>query len=459
MTVPVEAVILAAGKGTRMYSEQPKVLHCLGGKSLLGHVLDRAQQLDVDAIHVVYGHGGDMVPRSFSQYPVNWIYQAERLGTAHALTQALPHTHADAVIVVMYGDMPLIQPVTLQSLIETARGGALSILTMELDEPAGYGRIVRSRDGRVTRIVEQRDATAEELRICEVNTGFLAAPTNRIRDWLGRIDNNNAQQEYYLTDVVGLAVADGITIADCRASAHWEVLGVNSKAELAQLERTYQQQQVEGLMAQGVTVRDPARLDIRGEVAVGHDCVIDVNVVLEGKVSLGDGVTIGPNNFIRDTEIGAGVNIKPNCVIEEARIGPGCEIGPFARVRPGTELGADVHVGNFVETKNSNIGSGSKMNHLSYVGDSDVGRGVNIGAGVIVCNYDGVNKHRTEIGDEAFIGSDCQLVAPVKVGAGATIGAGSTVVHDAPAGELTVGRAKQRTVSGWQRPKATPSKG
>lgn len=436
-----------------MRSERPKVLHNLGGTPLLGHVLACAAQLDAGAIQVVYGDGSHDVTRLFPHHPVNWVYQAQQLGTGHALAQVLPHIAEHALVMVMYGDVPLIRAQTLCGLIETAKQAGFAILTVELADPTGYGRIVRDREGAIIRIVEQHDATQAELAIKEVNTGFLAAPLSQLREWLSRTNRNNAQGEYYLTDVVGLAVADGIRIADYKAEYGWEVLGVNSQSELARLERIYEKQQAEKLMAQGVTVRDPNRLDIRGEVIPGRDCEIDVNVVFEGIVTMGDGVRIGPNNFIRDSEIGAGATILPNCVIEEASIGQGCRIGPFARVRPGTELEAHVHIGNFVETKNSNIGSGSKVNHLSYVGDSDVGDDVNIGAGVITCNYDGANKHRTEIGDDVFVGSNSALVAPLKIGSSATIGAGSTIARDAPAGELTICRAKQRTVSGWQRPK------
>ncbi|MDH3690115.1 MAG: bifunctional UDP-N-acetylglucosamine diphosphorylase/glucosamine-1-phosphate N-acetyltransferase GlmU [Gammaproteobacteria bacterium] len=452
MSAPLEVAILAAGKGTRMHSERPKVLQDLGGKALLEHVLDCAKRIGADATHVVYGHGGDDVPDSFPSTGVNWICQSEQLGTGHAVMQVLPHTAPDAIVVVMYGDVPLISARTLQALAEAA-ADSLAILTVELDDPQGYGRIIRDSDGQIMRIVEQRDATATELAIREVNTGFIVAPAARLRDWLARTNNDNAQGEYYLTDVVGLAVADGIRISDRQPADRWEVLGVNSKSELAKLERKYQQQQAERLMSQGVTLRDPNRIDIRGEVVAGRDCVIDVNVVLEGKVTLADGVTVGPNNFIRDSNIGPGVAVLPNCVIEEANIAQGCRIGPFSRIRPGTELGPGVNIGNFVETKNSKIAAGSKVNHLSYVGDSDVGRDVNIGAGVITCNYDGANKHRTQIEDGVFVGSDCQLVAPVKIGESATIGAGSTIVKDVPAGGLTFSRAKQRTVSGWQRPK------
>lgn len=451
MPRPLEIIVLAAGKGTRMYSDLPKVLHPLGGMPLLGHSLASAAALRPTAIHVVYGYGGGQVPRAAPGTRVTWVNQAEQKGTGHAVQQALPAIADGATVLVLYGDVPLISGETLKALCAAA-ADKLAILTVDLAEPGAYGRIVRDGAGRVLKIVEAKDARPDELKITEINTGFLAVPAARLKQWVGGLRNDNAQGEYYLTDVVGLAVADGVPIATTRPKATWEVLGVNSKSELATLERIYQNNQAQALLARGVTLRDPARLDVRGEVTAGRDVVIDVNVVLEGKVVLGDGVHIGPNNFLRDVTVSAGSHILPNCVIEQATIGKDCRIGPFARIRPGTRLADQVHVGNFVEIKNSEMGEGSKANHLTYVGDSAVGRDVNIGAGTITANYDGANKHRTVIGDRASIGSNVVLRAPVTVGEGATIGAGSVITKDAPAGELTLARGRQETVKGWKRP-------
>jgi bifunctional UDP-N-acetylglucosamine pyrophosphorylase/glucosamine-1-phosphate N-acetyltransferase len=445
-------VVLAAGKGTRMKSRTPKVLHCLSDRPLLAHVLDRAQVMGAHSVDVVYGHGSEQVLNHFSDTPANWVLQEPQLGTGHALMQAMPHIDDDATVLVLYGDVPLIQASTLQALVEAAAPGHLALLTARLPEPGGYGRIIRDGQGQVIRIVEKKDASAEELAVNEINTGFLAAPAGLLRDWLSRLQNNNAQGEYYLTDVVAMAVAQDITISDQQPAAMWEIMGVNSQGDLAELERIHQENQAQILMDQGVTIRDPNRFDLRGELHVGQDVNIDVNVVLEGKVVLGDNVRIRPNVVIRDAEIGANSLIKENCVIEQVTVGAGCIVGPFARLRPGTTLDKGVHIGNFVELKNSRVGEGSKINHLSYVGDTRVGKGVNIGAGTITCNYDGVNKHRTVIGDHVFIGSDTQLVAPVTIGDNATIGAGSTITNDAPAGELTLSRNKQKTVTGWKRP-------
>jgi len=456
MTPPLEIIVLAAGKGTRMYSDLPKVLHRLGGESLLAHSLATAASLRPSAVHVVYGYGGERVPRALPDAAVRWVQQAQQKGTGHAVAQALPAVADQALVLVLYGDVPLIRADTLQTLIAAA-GDKLAILTVDMAEPGAYGRIVRNGNGQIARIVEAKDASPEQLRITEVNTGFLAAPAAHLKRWAERLRNDNAQGEYYLTDVVGLAVADGVPVASSQPNATWEILGVNSKSELAYLERIYQNNRAQALLAQGVTVRDPARLDVRGQVSAGRDVVIDINVILEGKVILGDGVEIGPNNVLRDVSVGAGTRIFPNCVIEEADIGDECRIGPFARIRPGTRLANRVHVGNFVEVKNSTMGEGSKANHLTYVGDSSVGRDVNIGAGTITANYDGANKHRTVIGDNASIGSNVVLRAPVTVGAGATIGAGSVVTRDAPPGELTVARAKQETVKGWKRPAKKPA--
>ncbi|BAV35062.1 glucosamine-1-phosphate N-acetyltransferase [Sulfuricaulis limicola] len=451
MSAPLEIVILAAGQGKRMYSDLPKVLHGLAGKPLLGHVLDTAHMLKPDAIHVVYGHGGEQVRAAFPGTGLVWVHQAEQKGTGHAMAQAMPKIAERATVLVLYGDVPLIRPQTLQELLSAA-GDGLALLTAELADPAGYGRILRDPAGRVVRIVESKDAGPDEAAVREVYTGFLAAPAAKLRKWLAGLRNHNAQGEYYLTDIISMAAAERVAITTRAPRDLGEILGVNSKPELAQLERMYQKQQAEKLMQQGVTLRDPARLDVRGELTCGRDVVIDVNVVFEGKVVLQDGVQIGPNNVIRDTTIGAHTQILPSCVIEESVIGSHCRLGPFTRLRPGAEIADHVHLGNFVEIKKSRVGPGSKINHLSYVGDTTVGKDVNIGAGTIVCNYDGANKHPTVIGDKAFIGSNTALVAPLTVGEGATIGAGSVITKDAPAGELTLTRAPQMTKPGWKRP-------
>jgi len=452
MSPPLEIVILAAGQGKRMHSRLPKVLHAVGGRPLLAHVLECARALAPSAIHVVYGHGGEALRAAFAGADVRWAQQAQQLGTGHALMQAMPEVPDEALVLVLYGDVPLIGADTLRALIEAAGTDRLALLSAELADPTGYGRILRDAAGRVARIVEQKDATAAEAAVREVNTGFLAKDALRLRGWLRKLGNANSQGEYYLTDIIATAVQEGVAVETRAPRDVWEILGVNSKQELARLERIFQTNQAERLMREGVTLRDPARFDLRGELACGRDVVIDVNVVIEGKVTLGDGVAIGPNNVIRDTAIEAGTQVLPNCVIEEAEIGRNCRIGPFARLRPGARISDGAHIGNFVEVKNSEIGAGAKVNHLSYVGDSQVGRNVNIGAGTITCNYDGANKHQTVIGDNAFIGSNTALVAPVTVGDGATIGAGSVIVKDAPAGELTLGRAEQKTVKGWKRP-------
>ncbi len=452
MSLALEIVILAAGQGKRMYSAMPKVLHDLAGKPMLGHVVAVARSLAPRAIHVVYGHGGEQVRAAFARDELHWAHQAEQLGTGHAVQQAVPAVAENALVLILYGDVPLIRAQTLQNLISQAGANTLALLTAELHDPTGYGRIVRNAANQVARIVEQKDATADEAAVREVNTGILVAPAARLRGWLARLENRNAQREYYLTDVIAMAVADGVDIVTRQPSAVWEILGVNNKMDLAGLERTHQKNIAQTLLEQGVTLRDPARLDVRGELVCGRDVVIDVNVVFEGKVTLGDGVKIGPNNVIRDATIGAATEIQPNCVIDGADIGGACRIGPFARIRPGTRLAAHAHVGNFVEIKKSDIGEGSKVNHLSYVGDSSVGRDVNIGAGTITCNYDGANKYQTIIGDNVFIGSNSALVAPVTVGDGATVGAGSVITKDVPSQELAITRGEQRSIRGWKRP-------
>ncbi len=449
----LEVVILAAGQGTRMKSDLPKVLHPLGGRPLLAHVVATARALSPARTVVIYGHGGKRVTAALPEPDLVWVEQAERLGTGHAVQQALPVLDPAATVLVLYGDVPLIRAETLRALVARAGPDALALLTVELDEPAGYGRILRDAGGRVTAIREDKDATEAERRVREINTGILAVGAGRLAGWLQRLSNDNAQGEYYLTDIVAMAVADGVAVETVQPADPDEVLGVNSKAQLAHLERVYQRRRAGDLMDQGVTLLDPARLDVRGTVRAGRDVVIDVNVILVGEVVLGDGVSIGAGCVLRDVTVGDGAEILPLCVIEEAVIGPGSRVGPYSRIRPGTRLDDGVHVGNFVEVKNSTIGRGSKVNHLSYIGDTDMGRGVNIGAGTITCNYDGANKHRTVIEDDVFVGSDVQLVAPVTVGRGATIGAGSTITRDAPPGELTLSRARQTTRPGWKRPR------
>jgi bifunctional UDP-N-acetylglucosamine pyrophosphorylase/glucosamine-1-phosphate N-acetyltransferase len=450
--VKLAIVILAAGKGTRMYSGLPKVLHALAGRPLLAHVIDCARALEPAGIHVVYGFGGRRVPEALADANVAWVLQAEQHGTGHALRLAMTGITDDALVLVLYGDVPLTRPASLRPLIAAAADGALALMTVQLADPAGYGRIVRDRDGGIIRIVEHKDATPAERVLTEINTGIMAAPAGRLKKYLAALKNTNAQGEYYLTDVVALAAADGVKIAGLPPADRWEIMGVNSKTQLAELERIHQRNQAQGLMDKGLTLLDPARFDLRGTLAFGVDVVIDVNVVIEGKVALGDGVVIGPNNVLRDCEVGAGTRVQPNCVIEQAVIGRDCRIGPFARIRPEADIADGAHIGNFVEIKKSRIGAGSKVNHLAYVGDSTVGRDVNIGAGAITANYDGANKHRTQIEDNASIGSNCVLVAPLTIGAGATIGAGSVISKDAPAGELTVARARAVTVKGWKRP-------
>jgi len=444
-------VILAAGKGTRMYSEKPKVLHALAGKPLVQHVLDCANALQPQQICVVYGHGGETVPQAMAQYDTSFILQEPQLGTGHAVQQALPQLHDASLTLVLYGDVPLIRHNTLRQMLGAP--DALTLLTVHLDNPTGYGRIVRDNTGNVSHIVEEKDATPEQRAIREVNTGILAAPTSLLRGWLARLRNdNNSQGEYYLTDIVAMAVAQGIAVHTVQPAHIWEVLGVNSKAQLAELERTWQQNEAARLLAHGVTLADPARLDVRGKLVCGRDVEIDVGCIFEGEVQLGNNVRVGAYSIIKNASIAANTNIAPYSHIDSSEVGANCHIGPYARLRPGTKLHDGVHIGNFVEVKNSEIAAGSKANHLSYIGDSSVGSHVNIGAGTITCNYDGANKYRTIIEDNVFIGSGTQLVAPVKIGSGATIGAGSTITRDAPEGELTLSRTRQTTINGWKRP-------
>jgi len=451
-TKSLEVIVLAAGKGTRMRSDVPKVLHQIGGRPMLAHVLDTAHALNASRIHVVYGHGGEKVPTVIDDNGVDWVLQEQQHGTGHAVAQAMPLVDSAAIALVLYGDVPLIRKDCLKRLVQQAETGALALLTMELPHGGAYGRIVRDAKGGITSIVEKKDASSEQLAIREINTGFLAAPADNLQRWLSRLSNDNAQGEYYLTDIVAMAVDEGYSVVSQNPAKVSEIEGINSKAELARMERIYQSEQAEALMEQGLTLRDPARFDLRGELSIGRDVVIDINVIVEGKVELGDNVHIGPNTLLRDVIIGADSEVLANCVLEQASIGKGCRIGPFARLRPGASLADNVHVGNFVEIKNSNVGDGSKVNHLAYVGDSKVGSKVNIGAGSITANYDGANKHQTVIEDGASVGANSVMVAPVTIGKNATLAAGTVLRKDAPADELTLSAGKQRSVKGWKRP-------
>lgn len=453
----MNVVILAAGMGKRMQSALPKVLHPLAGKPLLSHVLDTARSLSASQLCVIYGHGGAAVLDMLAKQPekVATALQEPQLGTGHAVMQALPELDDSAATLILYGDVPLTTSASLQALVDVAGKDKLGILTVVQDDPTGLGRIVRE-NGEIVRIVEQKDANEAERAIKEINSGILVVPTARLKQWLGALKNNNAQGEYYLTDIVAMAVADGVPVVSAQPSAQWEVAGVNSKVQLAELERIHQGNIALKLLEQGVTLMDPARIDVRGELICGRDVTIDVGCVFEGKVELADGVRVGPHSVIVNSRILAGAQIKPFCHIEEAVVGEVSIIGPYARLRPGTVLAEDVHVGNFVEIKNGQVAAHSKANHLAYIGDATIGSRVNIGAGTITCNYDGVNKFRTVIEDDAFIGSDSQLVAPVTVGKGATLGAGTTLTKDAPAGKLTISRARQITLDGWSRPVKKP---
>ncbi|MBE0621002.1 MAG: bifunctional UDP-N-acetylglucosamine diphosphorylase/glucosamine-1-phosphate N-acetyltransferase GlmU [Burkholderiales bacterium] len=446
----MNVVILAAGQGKRMHSDLPKVLHPLAGRPLLAHVIATARTLIPGVICIVYGHGGERVREAIVDPDLVWAKQEPQLGTGHALAQALPHLNTKVPTMVLYGDVPLTRAQTLLDLYRAA-GKGVALLTIELDDPHGYGRIVRSR-GKIRRIVEEKDATAAERALREINTGIMVLPTARLKAWLAGLKNKNAQKEYYLTDVVAAAVADKVAVYSAHPAADWETLGVNSKAQLAELERVFQRENAAALMQTGVTLADPARVDVRGSLACGRDVSIDVNCVFEGEVILGEGVSIGANCVLRDVKIGAGTSIESFCHLQEADIGARCRIGPYARLRPGTVLAEEVHIGNFVEVKASRIAARSKANHLSYVGDSIVGRDVNIGAGTITCNYDGANKHRTVIEDDVHIGSDTQLVAPVTVGAGSTSAAGTTIYRDVPPGGLVLTKAEQIFKPGWKRP-------
>lgn len=445
-------ITLAAGKGSRMKSDLPKVLHPIAGLPLLGHVLKTAMSLNAATQLVVIGHGADQVRDAFADNDIRWALQAEQKGTGHAVAQALPDVADDQVVLVLYGDVPLIQAETLQPLVAAAEEGHLGLLTVTLPDPTGYGRIVRDSNGLVQAIVEHKDASEAQRRIHEVNTGILAAPAARLKEWLPRLSADNAQGEYYLTDIIAMAVADGVDVHTHQPADATEVEGVNDRVQLARLERACQLRNAETLMRQGVSLADPARLDIRGELEVGANVTIDVGCIFEGKVVLGDNVQVGPYCLIRNSTIGTGVQIESFCHIEQAEVASDCNLGPYARLRPGSDLAAGVRVGNFCEIKKSQIGSGAKVNHLSYIGDASIGAHTNIGAGTITCNYDGVNKSRTEIGENAFIGSNTALVAPVSVGDEATVGAGSVVTRDVATGELAVARSKQRNIAGWKRP-------
>jgi bifunctional UDP-N-acetylglucosamine pyrophosphorylase/glucosamine-1-phosphate N-acetyltransferase len=449
----LSVVILAAGQGKRMHSDLPKVLQPLAGQPLLQHVIRTARALEPANLYVVYGHGGAQVQAALSHEHVEWVLQADQLGTGHAVMQAMSVIPDDHTVLVLYGDVPLIRTPSLTKLIALADEGALAVLSVDLEDAAGYGRIVRNAEGRIHAIVEHKDASPEQLQIRELNTGLMAAPARHLREWLLGLGNSNSSREYYLTDVVAGAVQAGHRVEPVRCTSTSEVMGVNDKIQLSKVEALYRRERAEELMLAGATLADPQRIDIRGEITVGRDVFIDINAVLIGEVALAAGVKIGPNCIISASQIGAGTEIHANSIIDHAVVAENCRIGPFARVRPGSTLQHDVHIGNFVEIKSSDIGARSKANHLTYVGDSQVGSGVNVGAGTITCNYDGQNKWPTVIGDGAFIGSGSMLVAPVRIGAGATIGAGSTITQSTPDGELTLTRPKQTTVAGWQRPR------
>ncbi|NMT62731.1 bifunctional UDP-N-acetylglucosamine diphosphorylase/glucosamine-1-phosphate N-acetyltransferase GlmU [Marinobacter orientalis] len=448
----LHVVILAAGQGSRMKSALPKVLHRIAGKPMLHHVMDTARKLGAEGIHGVIGHGADDVKALTPAEDVQWALQEQQLGTGHAVAQALPALPDDARVLILYGDVPLTRAETLENLVDKVSEDSLGLLTVTLDDPDGYGRILRNGAGQVTAIVEQKDATEAQKAVTEVNTGILAVSARHLKDWLPQLSNSNAQGEYYLTDIIAMAADRDVAISVAQPANAYEVQGVNNRLQLAELERWYQRQEANRLMTEGATLADPSRIDVRGNLTVGQDVLIDVNVVFEGAVTLADNVSIGPNCVIRDATIGPGTRVEASSVIDGAEIGGGAQVGPFARLRPGTRLADQTRVGNFVETKKAEVGEGSKINHLSYVGDALLGRNVNVGAGTITCNYDGVNKYRTVIGDGVFVGSNTSLVAPVSLADNVTIGAGSTITRDVETGELAVARGRQRNIDNWQRP-------
>jgi len=448
----VTVVVLAAGQGKRMHSDLPKVLHRVAGKPMIEHVLDSAAAVSDRTPVVVHGHGGERLVAGLAHRGVTWAEQREQLGTGHAVAQTLDQIPAEDTVLILYGDVPLLTSRALADLLDAAASG-FAVLTARMSDPSGYGRIVRGTDGSLLRIVEHKDASEDELRIDEINTGIMAVRGALLHKWIPALGNDNAQGEYYLTDCVAMAVAEGVAVGSATLADAAEAMGVNNRRQLAEVERLYQARLADALLEQGVTLLDPSRLDVRGTLVCGRDVVIDVNVVIEGDVTLGDGVHVGPNNVIRDARIDDGVEILPNCVIESVTIGASSRIGPFARLRPETTLGRAVHIGNFVEIKKSDIAAGSKVNHLAYVGDAEIGERVNVGAGTITCNYDGAFKHKTVLEDDVFVGSDTQLVAPVRVGRGVTIGAGTTVTEDVEAGRLVISRVRQKTISGWERPR------
>ena len=447
----LSVVILAAGKGTRMYSDLPKVLHKVAGKPMVKHVIDTAKQLNAAQIHLIYGHGADLLKQRLADEPVNWVFQAEQLGTGHAMQQAAPFFADDENILMLYGDAPLITTETLQKLIAAKPENGIALLTVNLENPTGYGRIIR-QDGNVTAIVEQKDANAEQLKITEVNTGVMVSDGASFKKWLARLDNNNAQGEYYMTDVIGLANQDGFKVVAVQATDMMEVEGANNRLQMAALERYFQRKQAQKLLLAGVSLTDPERFDLRGELEHGKDVEIDINVIIEGNVRLGNRVKIGAGCVLKNVEIADDVEIKPYSVLENAVVGEKAAIGPFSRLRPGAELAAETHVGNFVEIKQAKVGKGSKVNHLTYIGDAEIGRDCNIGAGVITCNYDGANKFKTVIGDNVFVGSDSQLIAPVTIADNVTVAAGATVTDNVEAGALVISRVRQRHIPNWKRP-------
>ncbi len=456
----LEVIILAAGKGTRMVSNLPKVLHEIAGKPLLQHVLDTCEGLGVDRLHVVYGYGGDSLPEKINNTEINWVLQSEQKGTGHAVDIAMSHVNDDSTVLILYGDVPLISKESLNELMRVAAEKSVGLMTARLENPGSYGRIQRDNNMCFQSIVEHRDATAEQQKINEINTGVFAAPAKKLKLWVSKLGCENTQGEYYLTDIFAMAVAEGVSVETCQPFDNSEILGINDRQDLSFVERIYQKKQAEHHLLAGLTISDPARFDVRGNLVHGKDCFVDINVIFEGNVVLGDRVSIGSNCLIKNMWIGDDAEIRANSILEDSSIGELATVGPYSRVRPESEIAALAHIGNFVEIKKSRVGSGSKVNHLSYIGDSEIGADVNIGAGVITCNYDGANKYKTIIGDKVFIGSDSQLVAPVEIGKGATIGAGSTITKDVPADELTLSRSAQQTKKGWQRPvKKKPEEG